>query len=100
MSFLGSLFGSDQKKDLRRAKAASDAELDAGYQGGNAYYDQAYDELSPYAERGNEANEAYSNALLGTPEQRAALFSSYANDPASQGVLGLQSNAMLRRLNA
>ncbi len=100
MGILSSFFGGDQRRDIRNASKQANAELDKAYTGADAQYDEAFDLLSPYEQRGNQANEAYTNALLGSPEQRAALFQSYSNDPAMKGVLEQQSNALLRKYNA
>lgn len=100
MGWLQDFTGSSAKKDLRRSKAAADAELTAGYNEASGQYDDAYDLFNGYASQGAEGATAYRNALLGTPEQKQALYDNYTSDPGMQGLLGLQSNALLRRLNS
>lgn len=101
MGFFDSFFGKDQEEDIKRAKKKSDKALDSGYQGANSYYDQGYDQLNPYAQQGTQANSLYGQAIgLGTDEERAAAQMRYFTDPAFQSVLGQQSNALLRNLNA
>lgn len=101
MGFFQDFFGSSAKKDLRNAKAKSDAALDQGYQSAQGRYDEAFDMFTPYAEQGSEANRLYGHAIgLGTDEERAAAQSRYFSDPAMSAVLGQQSNALLRQLNA
>lgn len=101
MSFFGSLFGSDQAKDLKRAKAASDKQLQAGYDEAAGLYDQAGDLYNPYAERGEQGSAVYSQAIgLGTPEQQKAAQARYFNDPAQAAMLGQSTNALLRKFNS
>lgn len=101
MGLLGSFFGSDQRKDLRRAKAASDRELDAAYKGADEFYAQGQELYDPYIEQGRTGSDVYSQAIgLGTPEERAAAQERYFSDPAMQAVLGQQTNALLRKFNA
>ena len=101
MGFLQDLTGASARKDLRNAKAASDAALQSGYDQAQPYYEQAYSEYQPYAEGGSAAQTRYNQLLgLGTPEERATAQQSYFSDPAFQEILGQQSNALLRQLNA
>lgn len=101
MGLLGSFFGSDQRKDLRRAKAASDRELDAAYKGADEFYQQGQELYDPYIEQGRTGSDVYSQAIgLGTPEERAAAQERYFSDPAMERILGQRSNALLRGLNA
>ena len=101
MGFFSNLTGGGSRRDLRAAKAQSDADLAAGYEGGNAYYDKAYGELTPYAESGLNANRMYNEAIgLGTDAERTAAQDRYFSDPAFQAILGQKTNAMLRNLNA
>ena len=101
MGFFGSLFGGDQRKDLRRAKRKSDAALQSGYDEAQPFYDEAVGMFEPYAESGQQANERYNQLLgLGTPEERDAAQQVYQSDPAFQGMLGLESNRLLKQLNA
>jgi endosialidase-like protein len=101
VGFFGSLTGSDQKKDLKKGKKASDAALKAGYEGGNQFFGQAADLYNPYVSQGTQANTLYGQALgLGTPEEQVASQQRFFQDPAMQAVLGQQSNALLRKFNA
>lgn len=57
--------------------------------------------MQPFAAQGQEANNLYGNAIgLGSDADRTAAQERYFSDPALQGVLGQQSNAMLRQFNA
>lgn len=101
MGLIGSFFGSDQKKTLAAAKAKSDAALKEGYDQGQGYYNQGYDQLTPYAEGGQAGYNAYNQAIgLGTPEEQAAAQQRIFQDPAMQQILGQQSNALLRKYNS
>jgi len=112
MGFFSSLFGDDQRDDLRRAKRRSDRELEQGYdearglyeQGyGDAqgYYDRAYGELTPYAQGGRRAQDTYTQALgLGTQDQRREAQGLYFDDPAWQSMMDEENSAMMRYLNA
>lgn len=101
MGFFGSLFGSDQAKDLKRAKKASDAALKEGFDSAMTRYDQGYDELEGYASSGQLANTRYNQLLgLGTAEERAAGQRIYQDDPIFASILSNQSNALLRQQNA
>ncbi len=101
MGFFGSLFGSDQAKDLKRAKKASDASLKEGFDSAMTRYDQGYGELEPYAASGQQANTRYNQLLgLGTAEERAAGQQTYLDDPIFSSLLNQQSNALLRQQNA
>ncbi len=101
MGFLSDFFGGSARKDLRRAKAASNAELDAGYNEASGLYDQAGAMYDPYVAEGRTGSATYSQAIgLGTPEEQAAAQQRYFNDPAMLAVLGQQSNALLRKYNA
>lgn len=100
MGFFSDLFGSSARDDIRAASKKANQHLDAGFADATKRYDEGYDLFQPYAERGEEGAQAYRNALLGTPEQKQALFNSYSSDPGQMGALGLESNALLRKFNA
>lgn len=101
MGFLQDLTGASARKDLRNAKKKSDAELQAGYDESQPFYEQAYGEYEPYATSGGEANRLYSAAIgLGSDEERAAAQERYFSDPAMAAVLDQSSNRLLRQLNA
>lgn len=72
-----------------------------GYEGGNAFYEQGIDVLSPIAQEGRADTQVYRQALgLGTPEEATAAQDRYFSDPAQQRLLDQKSNALLRQLNA
>lgn len=101
MGFLQDLTGASARKDLKRAKAASDAELQAGYDESQPFFNEAFDLYSPYAEGGAAANARYNQLLgLGTAEERVAGQQTYLDDPIFQSILGQESNALLRQQNA
>jgi hypothetical protein len=101
VGFFSDFFGGSARKDLRNAKSKSDAALAEGYEGATGRYDEAYDLFTPYAEQGQQANQLYGHAIgLGTDEEREAAQSRFFSDPAMQSILGDQSNALLRQLNA
>jgi hypothetical protein len=101
MSFFGSLFGGDATKAIKKSSKKAEAQLGAGYQEGNQYYNQGYDQLTPFTQQGQNAYTTYGNALglNGQDAQRTA-EATYFNDPAMQSVLSQQSNALLRQINA
>jgi hypothetical protein len=101
LGFFSDFFGGSARKDLRNAKAASDKELDAGYDEAQPFYNEAFDLFTPYAEQGQQANEMYGHAIgLGTDEQRSAAQGRYFSDPAMSAILDQSSNRLLRQLNA
>ncbi len=100
MGFFDAFTGGSQKKAIRQASAKANAELDAGFEGANQRYDEAFDLFTPYAQQGAEGATAYRNALLGSPEERAGVFNAYSQDPAMAGILGQQTNQLLRKYNA
>ncbi len=100
MGLFSNFFGGDSRKDLRAGKAAADKALQEGFDTANTRYDEASSLYDPYAQRGEQGAQAYYNALLGTQQQKQALYDNYTNDPGMQGMLGLQSNALLRQLNS
>lgn len=102
MGFFDSLFGvDDARRDLRRSKRKSDAALAEGYEGAQGRYDEAFGILTPYAERGREGYDTYTQAIgLGTPEERTDAQDRYFSDPAMSRIVGQDSNRLLRQLNA
>ena len=62
MSFFGSFFGSDQRKDLKAGYADSKDMLQKGYDTGRGdiqdYYGKAQGYLDPYLQGGGKANAA------------------------------------------
>ncbi len=101
MGFLQDLTGASARKDLRRAKRASDRELQAGYDESQDFYDQSFDLYSPYVESGTEAYDRYNHLLgLGTDEERQAAQRTYLDDPIFQDILEQDSNRLLKQQNA
>lgn len=101
MGFLGDLFGSSGRKDLQRANASASKSLKEGYDQAQGYYNQAYDIFTPLAQDASSDLGTYRQAIgLGTPEQQSTAQSRYFSDPAQQAIMGQQSNALLRQLNA
>ncbi len=101
MGFLSDLTGGTARKELKKSKKAADAALLEGYTGATKRYGEAYDEFTPFASGGIEANNRY-NALLGLrgDEERAAAGQTYTSDPIFSSLLNQQSNALLRQQNA
>jgi hypothetical protein len=101
VGFLQDLTGASARKDLKRARKASEAALKEGFDAAMVRYDEGYDELEPYATSGTEANTRYNQLLgLGTDEERAAGQQTYLSDPIFGAILNQQSNALLRQQNA
>lgn len=101
MGFFGSFFGSDQRRDLRRANEKATAALEQGYQGAYGDYTGAVESFQPYTESGQQFQDVYADALgLNGPEAQARANAMIAGNPAFQGQLATDSNAMLRALNA
>lgn len=101
MSFLGSLTGSSQRKDLRVAQTNANAALDKGYADSMARYDQAAGLYDPYAQQGRQANDFYYNALgLNGAEAQTGAVDTLTSNPLFQGQLGQESNALAKLLNA
>jgi hypothetical protein len=101
LGIFDALFGDGGEKELRSAKKKSDAALTEGYDAATGRFDEAFELFTPYAEQGQVANQRYNQLLgLGTPEERDAAQQTYLDDPAFQGMLGLESNRLLKQLNA
>ena len=101
MGFFSNLTGGDSRRDIKKSKAKAEGHLTEGFEGANERYDEAFDLFTPYAESGQQANERYNQLLgLGTPEERDAAQQTYLDDKAFQGMLGLESNRLLKQLNA
>lgn len=97
MSFFGSLFGSDQRKDLRRANKQATAAIDQGLQEGVSAYEQGSARLDPYAQTGGQANAMYAAALgLSGPEAQRNYMASYLEDPTQE----LSHRAVARQMAA
>lgn len=101
MGFFDNLTGGSSRRDIKKSKAKAEGYLQAGYDEAQPRYEEAYQLFQPYAQSGQQANERYNQLLgLGTPEERDAAQAVYTSDPAFQGMLGLESNRLLKQLNA
>lgn len=101
MGFFGSLFGSDQAKDLSRANKQANAALDSGYQSSQNYYNQASSAFNPYVQTGQAANNFYANALgLNGDAARSSAQNTITSDPLWSGKFALDSNNVLKAMNA
>jgi len=101
VGFFSNLTGGDSRRDVRRSKAEAERLMTEGYEGAQPFYEQAYGEFAPYAEGGGAAQTRYNQLLgLGTADERAAGQQTYLDDPMFSSMLGQQSNALLRQLNA
>lgn len=96
MGIIGSFFGRDQKKDLARAKAESDAALNQGYAQGDQRYQEAEGMYSPYAEQGREANTFYNDVLM----NRGDAVGRFSSNPLFSGELASNFMATQRAGNA
>lgn len=101
MSFFGSLFGSDQRRDIKNANNQASSQLQQGYNTQNQRYNQAYDLYNPYIQQGTKANTFYGDALglNGADAQKVAYGNINAN-PMFQNMLNQDNNAAMRMLNA
>ncbi len=101
MSFLGSLTGSTQRKDLRAAQTKANAALDQGYAQSQGYYDQAAGLYDPYMKAGGQAQTFYNDLLgLNGADARGTAQGVITSDPLWSGGLAQDQNAMLKYLNA
>lgn len=101
MGFFSNLTGGESRRDIKKAKAKAEGYLQAGFDEAQPRYEEAYQLFEPYAQSGQQANERYNQLLgLGTPEERDAAQATYLSDPAFQGMLGIESNRLLKQLNA
>lgn len=101
MGFFGSLTGSDQRSDIKKANKIATAALDQGYNTSQGYYDQAASSLDPYTTTGTQANQAYADLLgLNGNDARTAAQGVITSDPLWSEKLGEDTNAVLKNLNA
>lgn len=104
MGLLQDITGGTARRLAKQGQKVAGQYLQSGYDTAGNRLDTGYTEsnafLEPYAQMGLQGQTAYTNALLGTPEQKQQIYDSYMADPGAQGMLGLQSNAALRQLNA
>ena len=97
MGFLGSFFGSDQRKDLKRANQKATAAIDQGLSEGVSAYQQGQARFDPYAQSGTQANAMYTAALgLGGPDAQREFLANYQADPTQE----LQQQAVARAMAA
>jgi len=105
MSFFGSFFGSDQRKDLKRGYADSKDMLQKGYDQGRGdiegYYKKGQGYLDPYMEAGGKTNALLANYLgvNGVDAQRQAM-ADFQQDPGYQAQFGAGVNALDRSATA
>lgn len=101
MGFFGSFFGNDQRRDITNANNKANAALDAGYNSQQGYYNQAAHNYDPYVQSGQQANAFYTNALgLNGDAARSAAEGTITSDPLWSGKFALDSNNVLKNLNA
>lgn len=101
MGLFDNLTGGASRRDIKKSRDKAAGYVQSGYDEAQPRYEEAYQLFEPYAESGQQANERYNQLLgLGTPEERDAAQQTYLDDPAFQGMLGLESNRLLKQLNA
>lgn len=105
MSFFGSFFGSDQRKDIKKGYNASTGMLNQGADAArNAlgqHYGEAQGHLAPYLQGGGQANALLGNYLgAGGPEAQQQAFANFQNDPGWQAQFGAGINALDRSATA
>jgi hypothetical protein len=102
MSFFGSFFGNDQRKDIEQANAKATAALDKGKTEAIGSYGQAKGYFDPYAQQGGRANALYGDALgvNGEGARSAATANFAANNPYSQAGDDYAMKGVLRQYNA
>lgn len=106
MSFWGSFSGRSQRRDLENAYQGSVGDLEHGYNEaasiGQDYYGRAQNYLSPYIQRGNDADLVLRNALgLNGREAQSGYYRDFQTDPGFQsevdaGVRALDRSATAR----
>lgn len=101
MGWLDAFTGKAQQKQLTAANTQANQYLDNGYNQSVNYYNQAYDNLSPYAQQGAQGQKTYMDLLgLNGDEARGAAQGMITSDPMWSGKFAADSNAMLRHMNA
>lgn len=101
MGFFGSFLGSDQRSDLKKAKAKADTALATGYNSQQQDYTNAANSFEPYAQAGEAANTFYGNALgLNGDEARTSAQNTITSDPLFTGKLNLDNSTTMAYLNA
>lgn len=94
-------FGNRARGDINRANRQATAALDRGYGEQSQAYEQAQGMFDPFIAEGRQGADMY-NALMGLRGADAAgtAYNTLAELPAFSGQLALDSNAVLRNLNA
>lgn len=101
MGFFGSFTGSDQRSDIRKANKNATAALEQGYNTSQGYYNEAADSFDPYVKQGGDASTFYGNALgLNGDAARDEAQSTITSDPLFSGKFALDSNNVLKNMNA
>lgn len=97
MSFLGSFFGSTQRKDLAAAQGQANTAIDQGLQQGTASYRAGQARFDPYAQGGAQGWNALLNAtgVNGADAQRG-FIDNYVDDPTQ----ALSQQAVARQMAA
>lgn len=106
MSFWGSFTGKSQRRDIENAYQGSVGDLERGYNEasgiGQNYFNQGLNYLSPYIQRGNDADLVMRNALgLNGRDAQAGYYRDFQTDPGFQsevdaGVRALDRSATAR----
>lgn len=105
MPSLGDIFGFNAARRVQEGTDAANVYLKEGMDEAKGHLGGAYNTsmgyLSPYIEGGRQGQSFYEDLLgLNGPEARAAAQEVMTSDPAFQGQLGQDQNAIMRRLNA
>jgi hypothetical protein len=102
MSFFGSLFGNDQRKDIEAANAKATGALAQGKTEAIGSYGQAKGYFDPYAQQGGRANALYGDATgaNGVDAYRGAMSRYAGADPFRDQNADYANNALMRQYNA
>ena len=106
MSFMGSFFGNDQRRDLQSANRTATTSLDQGWEQGSQEVRQGTQQglgyLDPYRQQGGQANALYGRflGLNGADDQRAAMGEYQTSDPFRQFNDDNASRMLSRRFQA
>ncbi len=101
MGFFDAFTGKAQQKALTAANTQANQYLDTGYNQSQGYYNQAYDNLSPYAQQGAQGQRTYMDLLgLNGDDARSSAQGMITSDPMWSGKFAADSNAVLRNMNA
>jgi hypothetical protein len=96
MGLLSSFFGKDQRRDLERARAESEAAMAQGAQQQDTRYSEAEGMYQPYAQQGQEANTFYNDVLM----NRGDATERFSANPLFNGELASNFMAAQRAGNA